>query len=133
MYPSGNDLVDSSVPDRARTFLVQAQESIHSPVASQLVCASAVDSMLKSLGLKDGSLYSRIDAAATNHLITDSMKAWAHDIRLDANDQRHADDNAPLPTEDDAKRCIDFALALAEFLFVLPARVKRGMSKPKQP
>jgi Domain of unknown function (DUF4145) len=94
--------------------------------------AAAVDAMLKSKGLKDGSLYKRIDEAAKDHLITDGMAQWAHQVRLDANDQRHADENAPLPTKDDAQRCLDFAVALGEFLFVLPARVTRGINESRK-
>jgi hypothetical protein len=62
------------------------------------------------------------------------MALWAHEVRLDANDERHADENADLPTEVDAKRCIDFTKALAEFLFILPDRIAKGRaakSKPK--
>jgi hypothetical protein len=54
---------------------------------------------------------------------------WAHEIRLDANDQRHADEAQPLPDEAQAKKCLDFALALAEFLFVLPSKVQRGRNQ----
>ena len=91
-----------------------------------MLAASAVDAMLKNKGYKDGSLYARIDDAAAKHLITPDMAAWAHDVRLDANYERHADESSTLPTTDDAQRCVDFALALAEFVFVLPDRVKRG-------
>ena len=100
--------------------------SIHAPVGAVVTAASAVDAMLKSKGYKDGSLYSRIDQAAKDHLITSEMAAWAHEIRLEANDQRHADENAPLPTSEDAAKVIEFAKALGQFLFVLPARVERG-------
>ena len=54
------------------------------------------------------------------------MAAWAHEIRLDANDQRHADEAAELPTEDDARKALAFATTLAQLLFVLPSRVARG-------
>jgi hypothetical protein len=54
------------------------------------------------------------------------MAAWAHEIRLDANDQRHADEEAPMPDAADAAKAIEFANALAQFLYVLPARVERG-------
>ncbi len=91
-----------------------------------MLAASAVDAMLKAKNLTTGSLYERIDAAAANHLITAEMSAWAHEVRLDANDQRHADVSAQLPGEDDAKKAIAFAAALGEFLFALPARVTRG-------
>jgi len=29
---------------------------------------------------------------------------------------------------DDARKCVDFVIALAQFLFVLPARVQRGLA-----
>jgi hypothetical protein len=35
-------------------------------------------------------------------------------------------------TQQDAKLCLDFAMALAEFLFVLPARVTRGITETKK-
>jgi hypothetical protein len=92
-----------------------------------MLAASAVDAMLKAKGLKEGSLYSRIDRAALDHVITSEMARWAHEVRLDANDQRHADEAAPLPQQADAKRLVDFALALAQLMFVLPARVQRGI------
>jgi hypothetical protein len=60
------------------------------------------------------------------------MASWAHEVRLDANDQRHADDNAALPSEADAKRAVDFATALAQFMFVLPAKVQRGIADAKK-
>nr|WP_314400948.1 DUF4145 domain-containing protein [Pseudomonas lundensis] len=122
--------VHESVPDRAKTFLDQAIASIHAPAGAVMLTASAVDSMLKEKGLKEGSLFKRIDEAAATHLITTEMAAWAHEVRLDANDQRHTDESGALPAEADAKKAIDFALALAQFLFVLPARVERGRAKP---
>jgi len=97
-----------------------------------MLAASAVDAMLKARGLREGLLYTRIDKAATDHLITSDMAAWAHEVRLDANDQRHADEDAPLPDQADAKRAVDFALALGQLLFVLPARVQRGIADAKQ-
>lgn len=81
----------------------------------------------------EGSLYTRIDKAAEDHLITEEMAKWAHQVRLDANDQRHADEKATLPTNEDAKLAFDFAVAFAEYLFVLPSKVSRGItdSEPK--
>jgi len=96
-----------------------------------MLAASAVDAMLKSKGYKEGTLNARINQAANDHLITDDMAKWAHQIRLDANEQRHADEQAPLPNDNDARRCIDFALALAQFLFVLPSRVTKGLADTK--
>ena len=124
--PSAKD----DIPERPRAFLQQAMESLHAAAGAVMLAGSAVDAMLKLKGYTDGSLYTRIEKAATDHLITNEMAHWAHEVRLDANDQRHADQAADLPTTEDAKRVIDFASAFAEFLFVLLSRVQRGIRNP---
>lgn len=117
------------IPDRPRAFLHQAMESLHAPAGAVMLAGSAVDSMLKLKGYTDGSLYKRIESAVTDGLITSEMAKWAHEVRLDANDQRHADEDSNLPSPNDAKRAIEFASAFAEYLFVLPSRIQRGISK----
>jgi hypothetical protein len=128
VYPSA-PTVDDALPPRAKSYLQQALNSMHAPSGAVMLAASSVDAMLKAKGYSDGSLYSRIDKAAKEHLITDEMAAWAHEVRLDANDQRHADDSGELPDDKDARRTVEFATALAQLLFVLPARVARGRTK----
>ena len=118
--------VAETVPDRAREYLSQAMASLHAPSGAVILTASSVDAMLKVKGLKEGTLNARVDKAATAHLITDEMATWAHEIRLDANELRHADESSTLPSREDAEKVIEFANALAQFLFVLSARVERG-------
>ncbi len=127
-FPS-NPSVDDSLPSKAKSFLKQAHDTVHAPAGCIMLCASSIDAMLKEKGYSDGSLNSRINQATNDHLITEEMKAWAHEVRLDANDQRHADEDAGLPTINDAKRTIEFANALAEYLFVLPSKVTRGIQR----
>jgi hypothetical protein len=126
-------IINESIPEKPREFLRQAQNSLHAPSGAIMLCASAVDAMLKLQGYKEGTLNQRIDKAAKDHLITDGMALWAHQVRLDANDERHADEKAPLPTYQDAKLTFDFAIAFAQYLFVLPAMVSSGItaSEPK--
>ena len=129
IYPEQSH-VDYSVPDRPREYLSQAIRSKNAPAGAIMLAASAIDAMLKEKGYKDGDLYKRIKKAVDDHLITEEMGEWAHEVRLDANNQRHADGEAPLPTADEAEKAIEFASALGEFLFVLPSRVRRGRSSP---
>jgi hypothetical protein len=128
IYPSAES-VHPDVPDRASSYLKQAIASQHAPAGAVMLAASAVDAMLKQKGLVDGTLNSRIKAAAEQHLITAEMAEWAHEVRLEANGQRHVDEDAAMPMAEDAKRVIEFAQALAQFLFVLPTRVARGRQK----
>lgn len=118
--------VDEAIPERAREYLRQALGSMSNPSGAVMLAASAVDSTLKVKGYKQGTLYTRIGEAEKAHLITAEMAAWAHDVRLEANSERHADETEPLPNEADARRVLEFAQALAQLLFVLPARVERG-------
>ena len=125
IFPKADQIAEG-MPAKAQSFLSQALECVHAPSGAIMLCASAVDSMLKEKGLKSGSLYARIEKAAEQNLITKEMSLLAHEVRLDANDERHADEAAALPTEEDAKRCINFVKALADFLFILPATIAKG-------
>lgn len=131
LYPSYIN-IDESIPLKARSYLSQAIESLHASAGAIMLCASSVDAMLKEKGYKNDSLYNRINKAVQDHLITQEMAQWAHEVRLDANDQRHTDEESILPTEGDAKKCVDFVLALGQFLFVLPAQVQRGLTEAKK-
>lgn len=128
MYPSHTE-ANEAIPSKARGFLNQAMDSLQSPAGAVMLAASAVDEMLKQKGYVSGKLYTRINKAASDNLITKDMAKWAHQVRLDANDQRHSDEDAMLPDEKDARRSVEFATALAEFLFVLPSKVNRGLEE----
>ena len=128
MYPAPLE-VDEALPKRAREYLAQAISSISAPAGAVMLAASSVDAMLKEKGLSEGSLSARINQAAKEHLITEEMSHWAHEVRLDANDQRHSDNDSELPTSENAQKLIDFVQALGMVLFVLPARVERGRTK----
>lgn len=127
IYPYDEGRRSQDIPAKPRAYLEQAIASIHAPAGAIMLAASSVDSMLKHKGYIEGSLYSRIDKATEDNLITEGMAKWAHQVRLDANDQRHADQHADLPTEKDARRAIAFTEALAQFLFILPVMVEEGV------
>ena len=120
-------MVSQSIPERANSYLSQAIQSLHAPAGAIMLAASSIDSMLKDKGYSKGNLYPRIDKAAQEHLITESMAIWAHRVRLDSNSQRHADENFGMPTVEDAQKAVDLAQAFGQFLFVLPAMVEKGL------
>jgi len=113
----------SALPTRVAHYLKQARQTMASPDASVVMSASAIDAMLKEHELKDGSLYKRIDDAVTQGILTKGMAQWAHRVRIDSNNPRHADEEAAPMSLEDARRAFDFAEALAEILFVLPSRM----------
>lgn len=120
------------IPDSARRYLQQAYETLHAPDAAAMIAGSAVDAMLKHKGYQSGSLYSRIDKALEENVLTKGMADWAHSVRLGSNRPRHADAERPHVSNDEAKQSVDFAEALAHFLFVLTARINRGIEAAEQ-
>lgn len=131
IYPAGRE-AHQDIPAPARHFLQQAIDTLHAPDAAAVMAGSAVDAMLKKLGLTEGTLYSRIDQAVENHTITEAMGQWAHEVRLGSNRPRHADEERPYVSAAEAKQSVQFAEALGYFLFVLSARIERGTEEAKE-
>jgi hypothetical protein len=130
-YPLANELA-MEIPGRARKALSEAVQTQFAPSASIMASAQAVDYMLKERGFREGdTLNARIKAAVEAGVLTPDMEQWANEVRFAANDERHKDTD---PTPDDAAHTVQFVVALADFLFVFPARVKRGIetAKPKE-
>lgn len=119
------------IPVVARTFLQQAFDTLHAPDASTVMAASAVDAMLKAKGYDNGTLYARIDQALADNVLTRGMATWAHSVRLEANSVRHADEAKPHASPEEAAQTVEFAEALGNFLFVLTARIERGIEAAK--
>lgn len=132
IYPVPKSVAEE-IPDEPKRFLAAAITCLHAPTAAIICSASAIDAMLKEKGYaaadKNVSLNTRINQAVASNLLTKEMGEWAHHVRLEANDQRHADINAVPPTREQAEQTIEFTEALAEILYVLPSRVTRGIAR----
>lgn len=117
----------TDIPPVARRFLQQAMDTLHAPDAAAVMAGASVDAMLKEKGYIRGSLYERIDQALSDNVLTSGMATWAHSVRLGSNRPRHADAENPHVSLDQAKQSVAFAEALGSFLFVLTARIDRGI------
>jgi hypothetical protein len=93
-FPKGAT-VDEDLPERAKSYLKQALASLHAPAGCVMLCASAVDAMLKAKGLVEGSLYSRIDKAAADHAITTT---WPSGLTKSASTRMTSDTWTMAPT-----------------------------------
>lgn len=92
------------------------------------MAGSAVDAMLKALNYAEGSVYTRINKAVADNILTAAMGKWAHAVRLEANRPRHADGENPHVSVEEANQVVAFADALGNFLFVFTAMVDRGIA-----
>ncbi len=127
VYPD-QKTAHEDIPEVARKYLQQAFDVLHAPDAAAVMAGSAVDAMLKDKGYEKGSLYTRIDEALKDGILTHGMSEWAHSVRLGSNRPRHSDADNPHVSPDEAKQSVDFAEALGNFLFVLTARIERGIA-----
>ena len=118
---------DETIPELPSRYLSQAQQTLGSPDASVVMSGSAIDAMLKAKGLTDGSLFQRITTAVEQGVLTSDMAAWAHRVRLNSNNPRHADLSAAPTEAEEAKMSLEFAKAMADILYVLPSKMP---SKP---
>lgn len=130
-FPADDTKLDDAIPPTIASLVAEAIDIVNAPRACVVSCGTAVDAMLMEKDVTKGSLFERINAAAANHIITADMANWAHHIRLERNDGTHRPLD-PAPTGEEAQLCIDFTLALADILFVLPARVTRGLQSAEQ-
>jgi hypothetical protein len=121
--------VAKELPEPAHRYLKQATETLASPDAAAIMAGSAVDAMLKHLKFTEGSVYHRIEQAVDANVLTESMGEWAHSVRLGSNRPRHADSETPHVSAAEAAQSVEFATALGHFLFVLTARVERGIAQ----
>ncbi len=126
------DSLPSSVPKKAARYLSQAMESAHAPDGAVMLANSAVDAMLQARGLAEGSVYKRLADAVELGLITKEIREWADSIRIESNNPRHADADEPHVSNERAKLMVEFARALAEILFVLPAKALTGKSEAER-
>lgn len=124
--------VAAEIPPMAQRFLQQAMDTLHAPDAAAVMAGSAVDAMLKHSGYTDGSLYKRIDQAQTDGLLTKGMADWAHSVRLGSNRPRHADEDKPHVSPEEAKRSVRFAQSLGDFLFVLTAQIEDAVQHAQE-
>jgi hypothetical protein len=116
----------SEIPEPARTYLQQAFSTLHAPDAAAVMAGAAVDAMLKYFEFKKGSVYDRVNEAVDKHILTAGMGEWAHSVRLGSNRPRHADEERPHVTVEEAQRSVEFAEALGDFLFVLSDKIEKG-------
>jgi uncharacterized protein DUF4145 len=113
------------IPSRAKKALDEAIKTKGiAPSLSILSCSRSLEFMLRDKGAEGAKLFHLIKDAAQKHILVGGMKEWADEVRWFANDERHPDEGDA--TAEEAQLCIDFALAVAQNLFVLPARIVKG-------
>ena len=122
MWPNSK-MASDAIPQPAKSYLQQAAESLSAPDGATMLAASALLAMLKAKKHSSSILFEAIKSAIAAGELTPELADWAHKLRLDANDPRHADDESPHRTQEEAKELVEFAFMVAEIWFVLPSKI----------
>jgi len=98
--------------------------------AAAIMFRNSIEIAVKSLpdAPKSGNLKERINGLSPD-LATPAMKAWAHHVRLEANDAVHEPEEF---TKEDAETLHVFAEMFLTYAFTLPAMLKKATSPPEK-
>ncbi len=110
-------------PEKIRAVFTELQEDVQSGrTAPRIIvgCRSVLEVALRALGYEKGNLLSRIELARQDGILTESMKNWAHRIRMEGNEAVHELEASDVQ----AKEFVAFLRLFLEVAFVLPERIK---------
>ncbi len=111
-------------PDVSKAF-IQAEENIFrdNPEAAASMDRRALEIGTKLIApdLANDNLWNRIEKLAEKHLITPSLKEWAHKLRIFGNEALHDIDGVTL---EEAKQAHELTRFMLIYLFTLPEQVR---------
>jgi hypothetical protein len=132
-YPIGkpDDEVDKNVPTAIAEDFAEALRChwIKAHRACVVMCRRAIQSSALELLAKGGRLIDQIDDLFTKGKITESLKDFAHEVRLTGNDGAHPDkDGLKDVSEPDANDIVEFTREYLHHVYVMPAKLKARKS-----
>ncbi len=138
-YPVSLPKVDKAVPDKVAADYVSAVNclSIGEHKAAVTMFRRSLQQIMIDKNAKGSRLYDQIDDLATNGIITEDLKNWAHEIRLWGNEGAHpSKDGLDEVTEKETTEVKKFLESLFQYIYIMPATVTSSRSarnKKKQP
>ena len=89
--------------------------------AASIMARTALEAAVKEFDARGVNLKQKIDNLAEQHVITQSLAEWAHEIRDIGNDAAH--ESSPI-SQADAEQAVYFAEMLFTYLFTLPGMIE---------
>jgi hypothetical protein len=135
-YPLGkpNDNVEPAVPKEISDDFREALRCrwVEAHKASVTMCRRSIQSSCLAQGAnKKNKLVAQIDELATKGLITEPLRRFAHEVRLEGNDGAHPDpDGLDNVTQKDADDIIEFTREYLHHVYVMPAKLAARKALP---
>lgn len=128
LYPLGkpNDSVDAAVPKEIADDFREALRCrwIEAHKATVTMCRRAIQASCLEKKAEKKKLVAQIDELAAKGIITEPLKEFAHEVRLEGNDGAHPDaDGLENVTPKDADDIIEFTREYLHHVYVMPAKL----------
>jgi len=132
IYPSNIIEIPPEVPNKVGIIYKEALLccSVMAWNATATMCRRAIQECVLDKGGVGNDLYHQIDDLYDKRIITDDIKAWAHEIRVLGRNGAHAD----VPTdvgEEEAIFAVDFVKETLNYIYVLKARLDQRKARKK--
>ena len=132
-FPDATVQAPTGIPKELEAEFAEIREVAASPrytvVACRRLLERACKLMLGDQAPSKANLMKLIDLTLNRSETLSAIADWAHAIRTIGNDAVH--DDAPAPTQEEAKEALQFTSLLVELLFSYPERVS-SLRKAKQ-
>jgi hypothetical protein len=128
-YPLGrpNDRVDSAIPKEIAEDFSEALRCrwVEAHKATVTMCRRSIQTSCLSQGAdRKKKLLGQIDELAAKGLITEPLRQFAHEIRLEGNEGAHPDpDGLDNVTPEDSDDIIEFTREYLHHVYVMPAKL----------
>jgi hypothetical protein len=129
---SKNTEIPEHLSDNVAKSYLQALDNIKRQnwIAAGIMFRRTLERAVKELNEKaDGMLKSKIDQLGDQHGITQSMKDWAHQVRIIGNDAAHEEEDID---EKDAKDAWNFTESFLTYSFSLPKKIEKRREEIEQ-
>jgi Domain of unknown function (DUF4145) len=136
VYPAGkpNENLEEGIPDNIALDFKEALRCkwVSAFKATVTMCRRAIQaSCLEKKANPKKKLTEQIDEVAKNGLITESLRLFAHEVRLEGNDGAHpAPDGLDSVTEKDADDIIAFTREYLHHVYVMPQMLAKRKPSP---
>jgi len=113
-------------PDDVRENFDEALRSLNAsnPRACVVMTRSSMQAATRQLQAKGGNLKEEIDDLADRHVIPESLRQWAHEIRDGGNLVAHPEPGKRVEIAD-AEELLELAESMFEYLYVVPDQIRR--------
>ncbi|ECH0333564.1 DUF4145 domain-containing protein, partial [Salmonella enterica] len=127
IYPDAGTELPEALPDLISRHYRENILGASSPTMIVTGCRKTLEAVCREqLGCKD-KLSVLIEKLAAKGVIPESLKSWAHTIRIFGNSATHDTDD--FFTDEEATEIRNITRMLLEFIYSYPARIERLRSK----